>query len=301
MIINSAKLAYWVIEHFKSDWDYGNPNLDMATLGTSDFELQYTMNVIRAKVVRGIGVDVYNKKVLEIGCGRGGVSFFMAMNGAKEVVGVDLSDEALFSANRIKEQLISSRHIDEKIVRFQKELAENTSFPDNYFDLIVADNVLEHLNQLDDALKECKRILKPGGQLYAPNFPAFYSKNGPHLKFGTKKIPWLHIIFTEKALCEAIYIRAIKHPDLNLFEWYGGLKYQPKTFRDMRRYKDLGYITHKKLRLSVKKNSMILKMLKPRRVLMGKIIMKICPILQRTILDDILSNGTTALIQKRSE
>jgi hypothetical protein len=38
MIINSAKLAYWVIEYFKSDWDYGNPNMNMATLGTNEFE-----------------------------------------------------------------------------------------------------------------------------------------------------------------------------------------------------------------------------------------------------------------------
>lgn len=37
--------------------------------------------------------------------------------------------------------------------------------PSNHFEIIVAEHVLEHLTNLEGALRECARILRPGGQL----------------------------------------------------------------------------------------------------------------------------------------
>ena len=42
---------------------------------------------------------------------------------------------------------------------------ETTSFPDNCFDLIITEEVMEHVAQPKKALKELRRVLKPGGYL----------------------------------------------------------------------------------------------------------------------------------------
>ena len=48
------------------------------------------------------GVDVYQKNVLEIGCGHGEICVFSSLVGAKEVVRIDLSDPALETTNILK-------------------------------------------------------------------------------------------------------------------------------------------------------------------------------------------------------
>ena len=47
--------------------------------------------------------------------------------------------------------------------RIQKVNIEQTNFPNGYFDLILANHILEHVNNDTLALKEVHRILKPGG------------------------------------------------------------------------------------------------------------------------------------------
>jgi len=45
----------------------------------------------------------------------------------------------------------------------RNENLECLTFPDNTFDLLINSDVLEHVNDLDKALSEIKRVLKPGG------------------------------------------------------------------------------------------------------------------------------------------
>lgn len=45
-------------------------------------------------------------------------------------------------------------------------------FPDNHFDIVIAEHILEHLNNVVQVVEELYRILKPGGILYVevPHF-----------------------------------------------------------------------------------------------------------------------------------
>jgi SAM-dependent methyltransferase len=43
------------------------------------------------------------------------------------------------------------------------DIQNRTQYPDDHFDRIIAIHVLEHIRDLPSALKEMKRILKPGG------------------------------------------------------------------------------------------------------------------------------------------
>ncbi len=50
-----------------------------------------------------------------------------------------------------------------------------SDFPSDAFDLILSNDVLEHVPELDDALREAARILKPGGSMLA-TFPFFFDR-----------------------------------------------------------------------------------------------------------------------------
>lgn len=295
--ISSPRLALFFIERYKSVWDNGQPGIS-AAVGTEAYEIEYAMMQIKGKTVNGIGFDTLGKKVLEIGCGHGGICMYLAMNGADEVVGIDLSNEALDMANKIKAKFESDKLIRENVVRFEFSGAEQMEYQDEHFDVVVADNVLEHVNDIAGVLAECKRVLKPNGKIVIPNFPSIYSKFGPHLKYGSK-IPWLHVFFTEQAICEAVYDRAQKHPELKLFDFYGGLKHKPKKFKDVRTYKDLSYITNAKFKEAVQKVGLTLEEFYVSRPLPAKILIKALPFLQRTTLDDVLSYGTSATLRKK--
>jgi len=45
--------------------------------------------------------------------------------------------------------------------------AYSLPFNDNSFDLVVCSEVLEHLHEYKDAIKEISRVLRPGGQFLA--------------------------------------------------------------------------------------------------------------------------------------
>lgn len=121
-----------------------------------------------------IGND--NSKILEIGCGTG--TFTQHITKTKNnFTCIDISQELLD---------IASNKINHDNVTFLLENAYNTKFQDNSFDFIVGSSVLHHL-ELDKALQEFYRILKPGGKIFftEPNMlnpQIMLQKNIPLLK-----------------------------------------------------------------------------------------------------------------------
>lgn len=90
-------------------------------------------------------------KILDAGCGPGAMLPILAKYG--DVVGIDMSDEALKYAR--------------KIGNVKKGDISNLDFPDETFDLVVCMDVLYHSWVEDEtkALKEFNRVLKKGGIL----------------------------------------------------------------------------------------------------------------------------------------
>lgn len=58
----------------------------------------------------------------------------------------------------------------ERINGVRHEDVMNLSYPDNAFDLIVSNDVLEHIPDPEKALRECHRVLRPGGS-FLGTFP----------------------------------------------------------------------------------------------------------------------------------
>lgn len=86
--------------------------------------------------------------VLDMGAGAGIVASMNFRGSAKSVVGIDLDP-----------RILENPFLDEAVVG---DVAK-TPFDDASFDVIVCDNVLEHIESPDAFFSEVSRLLKPGG------------------------------------------------------------------------------------------------------------------------------------------
>jgi len=133
--------------------------------------------------------------VLDLGCGLGALSIPLAKDNLA-VVSLDATYE------RVK--YVEIRRRQEGINNLQPVLASalRLPFPDNYFDIVVLNAVLEWLGLSDEkrpprevqlhGLREARRVLKPGGEIYLATknrYSYFYwlGKKDPHsgLRFVT--------------------------------------------------------------------------------------------------------------------
>ncbi len=100
--------------------------------------------------------EARGSKVLEIGTGNGAEGVMFALNGA-QYTGVDLTEAALEATRRHFAVMGLSG-------TFQKENAEQLSFPNETFDLVFSHGVLHHTPNTQRAVDEVYRVLKPGGR-----------------------------------------------------------------------------------------------------------------------------------------
>lgn len=101
--------------------------------------------------------DLAGSRVLDVGCGSGPLSAWMASHGATEVVGFDTSARMV--------DLAEQKQIDRASFRVA-DLRQPLSFlADRSFDLAVASLVLHYLHDWVGPLRELRRVLKPDGEL----------------------------------------------------------------------------------------------------------------------------------------
>ena len=105
------------------------------------------------------------ERVLDLGCGEGRHCHGLHMLGGVEVVGVDLDEPSLEKARAGLETLPPRRPDDPTKTSFSVADATALPFPDDSFDALICSEVLEHLPDYPAAIKEMRRVLKPGGRL----------------------------------------------------------------------------------------------------------------------------------------
>ncbi|OJV96815.1 MAG: hypothetical protein BGO43_00830 [Gammaproteobacteria bacterium 39-13] len=102
------------------------------------------------------------RTVLDVGCGIGHWGFTLApfLNSKTKLYGIDPEPAWVEKATtRAQEKGISERF------HYQIGKAEKIPFEDNTFDMVTCQTVLIHVADVDTALKEMIRVLKPGGLL----------------------------------------------------------------------------------------------------------------------------------------
>ena len=106
------------------------------------------------------------QKVLEVGCGEGSFSSLLKMRGAQEVWGVELDAEAgKIATSRLDKVLIGD------IVACLQEL------PENYFDCIIFNDVLEHIIDPEELLLLINPLIVKNGFIVASIPNVRYIKN----------------------------------------------------------------------------------------------------------------------------
>jgi SAM-dependent methyltransferase len=102
--------------------------------------------------LRALLPSLAGRRVLDVGCGSGRTSAWLAGAGA-EVVGFDASAEML---RRASERVPSASFL-------LADLAEPLPFGDGSFDVAVASLVVHYLRDWVAPLREMRRVLRPGG------------------------------------------------------------------------------------------------------------------------------------------
>jgi ubiquinone/menaquinone biosynthesis C-methylase UbiE len=93
----------------------------------------------------------------DVGTGTGQFAVYLAQNGF-DVTGIDISEKMIVNAKRYAAQ-------EGLGIKFDTGDAEHLNFADNFFDVVVSRNLLWTLPDPEKALREWKRVLKPGGRL----------------------------------------------------------------------------------------------------------------------------------------
>jgi SAM-dependent methyltransferase len=108
-------------------------------------------------LLRLVDFDGYRgRSVLEVGCGAG-VDLARFAKGGADVTGVDLASSAIELARANFAQQALQGH-------FEVADGEHLPFPDHSFDLVYAHGVVQYTADPRQLVKECHRVLKPGGR-----------------------------------------------------------------------------------------------------------------------------------------
>lgn len=98
--------------------------------------------------------------VLDMGCGDGRLSCWLAAKGPRRVVAADVSPMAVEKAmSRARAHALSN--VDGKV-----EDVQALTFPANSFDVVVACEVVERTASPATAIQEIARVMRPGAALY---------------------------------------------------------------------------------------------------------------------------------------
>src|SRR5450432_275439 len=123
---------------------------------------QNEVNLIRLKrradwMIEAMEVDPA-KKVLEIGCGTGYVSHYIAAKTNMQVIGSDLCKPFIEEAKR----KFTLPHLSYEVLDFN----EAAGTVHNKFDYIIGNGILHHLYyNLDKVFLTLKNLLNPGGKI----------------------------------------------------------------------------------------------------------------------------------------
>jgi ubiquinone/menaquinone biosynthesis C-methylase UbiE len=113
------------------------------------------------------------EKILEIGCSTGMDSAELVRLG-KQVVGVDLSPQSIEVAKH-HFQLVGLT------AELKVENAQQLTFSDNSFDVVYSFGVLHHTPNIEAAMDEVYRVLKPGGKAFIMLYARYSLNNLVHV------------------------------------------------------------------------------------------------------------------------
>jgi len=106
---------------------------------------------------------VNGKEVLDFGCGQGKHAFEILRLGAKQVVGVDISEEMIKVASRGLDQLEALEAEAKEKINFICADGSRVPLGNNSVDLVFSNFVLHYFTNFNSVFSEINRLLRAGG------------------------------------------------------------------------------------------------------------------------------------------
>ncbi len=127
-------------------------SFDDASRDEDNFPATIDPRIFHVKLILDFFGDLRGRKVLDVGCGKGRFARIVKeRNPEAEVWGLDISEEML-------------RYVPEGIATRAGSMTE-LPFGDAAFDAAYATESLEHAVEIDKAVAEMCRVVKPGGRI----------------------------------------------------------------------------------------------------------------------------------------
>lgn len=169
--------------------------------------------------------DVAGKRVLDIGCGTGELSFFVHDLGAKRVQGVDLAAPLVQKAQQEARQ----RGVADGVSFATCDETDRIPIANSSVDVILCFDTMEHIMEYDAIIREWRRVLVPGGRVLIW-WSVWFHPYGHHLE-SIVPLPWVHLFMSEASLLR-VCSRMYELPDFPVRVWHfdGDGKRKPNPY-----------------------------------------------------------------------
>ena len=175
MGIIGGKLGYSLLRALSADGETGYCD-GSAYRGRSKVEVLWGPQIWR---------ELADKVVIDFGCGTGAEAIEIARQGARKVIGLDIRESVLQTAQRAA--------LDAGVSEYCTFVTET----DERADVVLSMDAFEHFDDPAGVLRAMHQLVKPTGVVMVEFGPPWYHPLGGHL---FSVFPWAHLLFTERAL-----------------------------------------------------------------------------------------------------
>jgi SAM-dependent methyltransferase len=135
--------------------------------------------------------DIRDKRVLEIGCGTGGRTAFLASTGARHVVGIDINADEIMTARELCPVLYPAiKNRADYLVSL-----EHSSLDLGGFDVVLLVDCMEHVVSPPQMMRLAYTYTRPGGRFYFSSV-GWYHYLGSHMDL----IPFVNAFFSDETI-----------------------------------------------------------------------------------------------------
>jgi SAM-dependent methyltransferase len=135
-------------------------------------------------ILKNMLPDFIDKDVLDLGCGFGWHCRYAIENGAKSVIGIDLSEKMLEKAREINNM---------EGIEYVRKALEDVEYPAEKFDVILSSLTFHYIESFDLITEKIYKWLKPKGHfVFSVEHPVFTAEGTQDWAYGTdgEKLHW---------------------------------------------------------------------------------------------------------------
>ncbi|MGI6345061.1 MAG: class I SAM-dependent methyltransferase [Bacillota bacterium] len=152
--------------------------------------------------LRNMLPDFRGKRVLDLGCGFGWHCRYAVEQGAKSVIGVDISERMLQEARK---------RTSSPLIEYVQQAIEEIDFPPECFDVVLSSLVFHYIESLADICQRVALCLARGGDFVLSVEHPIFTAQGPqrwHCDAAGRRLHWPVDRYFEEGARQAVFLGA---------------------------------------------------------------------------------------------